>query len=123
MPTNVTIKRQFNRDIKQLKKKYPTILSDVRKLVIQLENDERPGNIITNAGYEVYKVRLANPSAQKGKSGGFRVIYYVRLVDSVALLTIYSKSDYEDIPLNRIQSLIEDALSEEESQNQDEEDE
>jgi mRNA-degrading endonuclease YafQ of YafQ-DinJ toxin-antitoxin module len=32
MPTKVSIKKQFNRDIKQLKKKYPTISSDVRKL-------------------------------------------------------------------------------------------
>jgi mRNA-degrading endonuclease RelE of RelBE toxin-antitoxin system len=121
MPTKVTIKRQFNRDVKQLKKKYPAISSEVRKLVIQLEHDERPGNLIPNSGYEVYKVRLANPSSQKGKSGGFRVIYYIRLADNIALLTIYSKTDYEDIPLHRIQSLIEDALSEETENNHDDE--
>jgi len=114
MPTKVTYKRQFERDMKQLKRKYPAVSSEVRKLAIQLEHDERPGDQIPNLGYEVYKVRLANPSAQKGKSGGFRVIYYVELVDSIILLTIYSKSDYEDIPLHRIQSILEEVLSDDE---------
>ncbi len=102
-------------------RKYPLVLLEIEKLVQELKDDNRPGDIIPNVGYEVYKVRLANPSAQKGKSGGFRVIYYVRLADNVALLTIYSKGDYEHIPINRIQSLIEDALLKENKDNGDDE--
>jgi mRNA-degrading endonuclease RelE of RelBE toxin-antitoxin system len=56
----------------------------------------------------VYKVRLKNPSASKGKSGGFRAIYYVQLADLVVLLTIYSKTEQVDIPAEAIQDIIND---------------
>ncbi len=123
MSTRVELKKQFIKESRRLARKYPLVLLEIEKLVQELKNDERPGDIIPNVGleYEVYKVRLANPSAQTGKSGGFRVIYYVKLADNVALLTIYSKSDYEDIPITRIQALIEEALSEESQNNGDDE--
>jgi len=60
------------------------------------------------SGMMCIKVRLANPSAQKGKSGGFRVIYYVRLGDRVVLLTIYAKSDQPDISPQDIIALLDD---------------
>jgi hypothetical protein len=52
---------------------------------------------IPNVGYDMYKVRLANPSAKRGKRGGFPAIYYLQLVDSATLLTIYSKTEQTDI--------------------------
>jgi len=64
-------------------------------------------------GYEIYKVHLANPSAQKGKRGGFRAIYYVELADSVILVTIYSKSDQEDASLQKLQAIIADMQADE----------
>lgn len=72
----------------------------------QLENDERPGDKLAGTGYDLYKVRLANPSARRGKSGGFRVIYYVQFVDSVQLVTIYSKTEKSDISAERIRRAI-----------------
>ena len=56
-------------------------------------------------GYAVYKVRLPNRAAQRGKSGGFRVIYYVQIEDLVTLLTIYSKTEEIDVSLREIQQL------------------
>jgi len=64
-------------------------------------------------GYEIYKVHLANPFAQKGKRGGFRAIYYVELADSVILVTIYSKSDQEDVSLQKLQAIIADMQADE----------
>ena len=75
-----------------------------------MESDDRPGDIIRGTGYTVYKERLRNQSAGRGKSGGFRVIYYVQLADTVVLLTIYSKTDQSDISVREIQRLIAEIL-------------
>lgn len=111
MPTRIRNTPQYFKELRKLARKYPSVIQDVDNLVGVLKNDERHGDLIPNVGYEVYKVQLANPSAQKGKSGGFRLIYYVELADSIILLSIYSKSDYEDMPLHRIQTLIQEALT------------
>ena len=120
MSTRIRNTPQYFKEFRKLARKYPSVIQDVDNLVGVIKNDERPGDLIPNVGYEVYKVRLANPSAQKGKSGGFRLIYYVELADSIILLSIYSKSDYEDMPLHRIQTLIQEALSDDESASGDE---
>ena len=110
MPTKVNIPPAVQQEIKHLKRKYPAVTSEIRKLVVQLENDERPGDKIPHVGYDVYKVRLPNPSAQRGKSGGFRVIYYVQLADSIILVTIYSKTEQIDICPEEIRRVLADIL-------------
>jgi mRNA-degrading endonuclease RelE of RelBE toxin-antitoxin system len=65
MPTKVNIPPQFEKDLKQLRRKYPAVTTEIRKLVVQLENDERPGDKIPNVGYEVYKVRLPKPGYKR----------------------------------------------------------
>ena len=107
MPTQVEFADRFVRALKSLKKKYPSVDAEVERLVLQLESDERPGDKIPSVSYDVRKVRLRNPSANKGKSGGFRVIYYLRLEDQVILLTIYSKSDQSDISAQAIREILE----------------
>mgnify|MGYP007126141545 CR=1 FL=1 len=50
---------------------------------------------------------MKNSSANKGLSGGFRVIEYLVTKDNVVyLLDIYSKSDYEDISKKKIIKLV-----------------
>lgn len=107
MPTKVNLAAAFQRDIKRLRKKYPTVGHEVRNLVHQLEEDHRLGDKIPNIGYDVYKVRLKNPSAGKGKRGGFRVIYYLKLADEIILLTIYTKTEQVDISTDEIQQILE----------------
>ena len=74
-----------------------------------MERGDRPGQRIPRVGYAVYKVRLPNRAARRGKSGGFRVIYYAQIEDVVTLLTIYSKSDDVDINTSEIQQLAREA--------------
>ncbi len=109
MPTRVATHHIFRKRTKRLRRKYPAIHADLRPLVLRLQNDERPGQRIPRVGYAVYKVRLPNRAARRGKSGGFRVIYYVQLSDRVTLLTIYSKSDESDISAREIQELAREA--------------
>jgi len=98
----------FDRALKQLAKHFPKVKRLVAELAIQLENGEILGDRIPNSPYELYKVRLPNPDSQKGKSGGFRVIYYLKTAENILLVIIYSKSDYPDIPLSTISKWIED---------------
>ncbi|WP_365672290.1 hypothetical protein [Okeania sp. SIO3I5] len=42
-------------------------------------------------------MRIKNSNIQKGKSSGYRLIYQVESETSVLLLTIYSKTEREDI--------------------------
>ncbi len=56
--------------------------------------------------YTVFKVRLRNSNIQKGKSGGYRVIYYLKTFDSIILATIYSKSDLADVDVDVIEAAI-----------------
>jgi hypothetical protein len=54
------------------------------------------GNVVPGSG-DVRKLRWA--VSGKGKSGGVRVIYYFKKQDDeIWLLTIYSKTEVENIP-------------------------
>ena len=106
MTVQTELSDHFEKELRRLHRKFPSILSEVEILVDQLERGELPGDKIPNIGYNVYKVRLRNPSAGRGKRGGFRAIYYVRHTSFVVLITIYFKSDQTDIHKERLQALI-----------------
>jgi mRNA-degrading endonuclease RelE of RelBE toxin-antitoxin system len=62
-----------------------------------LKNGETPGDRLQDIeNYIAYKVRLPNRDMQRGKSGGYRVIYYVRTADRIFLMRIYTKSEQEN---------------------------
>lgn len=111
MPTSVNIPPDFKKQIKHLKRKYPSVTSELRHLVFQLQNGERPGDEVPDVGYAgVYKERLRNRSANRGKAGGFRVVYYAQFADLVFLLLIYSKTEVENIPANAIREVLEKVI-------------
>lgn len=55
----------------------------------------------------VFKVRVRNSDIQKGKNGGYRLIYQLESPTSIILLLIYSKLDQTDVAAEEIQSVIE----------------
>ena len=58
-------------------------------------------------GKDCFKVRLAISAKGKGKSGGARVITYVKIIKSmVYLLAIYDKSEKETISDSELKQLI-----------------
>jgi hypothetical protein len=70
-----------------------------------LKGDSIPG--LRLSGNKVFKARLENPDANKGKSKGFRVIWYLVTSDNeIYPLTIYSKSDQQDISNKLIMQLV-----------------
>ena len=59
-------------------------------------------------GKNCYKIRLAISSKGKGKSGGARLITNFVIADeTVYLLSIYDKSDIENLSNNELSELLE----------------
>ncbi len=56
----------------------------------------------------LYKIRVANSSKNKGKSAGYRIYYYIKLEETTYFLTIYDKSEVEMIDENLLIDLIEE---------------
>jgi mRNA-degrading endonuclease RelE of RelBE toxin-antitoxin system len=107
-PIRVEPSLLFRRAFKRLRKKYRQIDNDLKPLISQLEHGLTPGEQIQGVGHTVYKVRIQNSDAQRGKSGGYRVIYYIKTRDFVILTYIYSKSDREDITADELRQYIHD---------------
>ncbi len=107
-PVQVSFAPAFRKDVKRLRKRFPRIQQDIQPLIDQLKDGDTPGDQIQSTGYTVYKVRLPNRDARRGKSGGYRVIYYIRTLKQVVLLSVYSKSDRSDTSVDDIQTIITD---------------
>lgn len=105
-PVQLGFAPRFLKDLKRLRKKYPHIQNDLITLTTQLENGETPGDQVQGVGYPVYKVRLKSSDMTKGKSGGYRVLYYVKTVEFLVLATIYAKTEQVDISADEIKSII-----------------
>lgn len=98
----------FLKTLKQLRKKYPHISTDIQPVIQQLENGETPGDQVQGVGRRVYKVRIRNTDAKKGKSGGYRVLYYLRTQDHILLFDIYAKGEQGNIQADEIRRMIDD---------------
>lgn len=85
----------FEKELKKLANKYPSIKTEFRDLLVDLSLSPQLG---TSLGSNCYKIRLAISSKNKGKSGGARVITFVQVVHEVIyLLSIYDKADLSNI--------------------------
>lgn len=97
----------FDKQLKRLIKKYPSLKTELFQLITELRSEPVKGVALGNG---CYKIRIAIASKGKGKSGGARVITYLAITDeSVFLLSIYDKSqksDIEDKKLLRLLDLI-----------------
>ena len=94
----------FRRELKKLAKKYPSLKNDFALLLNSLEQNPEQG---TPIGNHCYKIRLAIASKGKGKSGGARVITYIQVIqNTVFLLSIYNKSEQENIDDKELTELI-----------------
>lgn len=94
----------FEKQAKRLSKKYLSLKNELRQLVIELKENPEQG---TPIGKRCFKIRLAISSKNKGKSGGARVITNFFLTDgTVYLLSIYDKSEKDDLTVNELEELL-----------------
>ncbi|MDB9418193.1 type II toxin-antitoxin system RelE family toxin [Microcystis aeruginosa] len=96
-PIEIRLTPRFQKDLKILAKRYRSIRQDLQPLLRTLQTGQTPGDRIQGFNFPVFKVRLKNSDIQKGKSGGYRVIYYLQTQTAIVLITLYSKTDQTDI--------------------------
>jgi mRNA-degrading endonuclease RelE of RelBE toxin-antitoxin system len=95
---------KFERELKRLAKKYPSLKEDFSLLIISLKENPAQG---TSLGNECYKIRMAITSKSKGKSGGARVITCCKIIQgTVYLLTIFDKSNQGNISDKELKELL-----------------
>ncbi len=119
MTIEVIPTKNFQREAKPLLKKYVSLKNELLDFTEELRNNLYIGTLIKE---NTYKNRLAVASKGKGKSGGLRIIsYYVELMADefyrVFLLSIYDKSELENLPDHIIESLIDDIQDEMDNEN------
>lgn len=104
MSYNVELAENFSKELKKLIKKYPSLKTEIASLGETLQKNPFAG---THLGNDVYKIRISIASKNKGKSGGARVITYVKIINNtVYLLSIYSKGEVDNISDEDIKKLL-----------------
>ena len=94
----------FEKQLKRLAKKYRSIPKDYRNLLESLELDPMQGTPLKRGAF---KIRMPITSKNTGKSGGSRVITYVRTeLDTIYLLDIYDKSERATISDKELEAFI-----------------
>lgn len=97
--------RPFEKRLKRLVGKYPSLKKEMAELIAVLEEDPMQG---TPLGWDSFKIRIAIASKGKGKSGGARLVTHVRVMaERVFLVTIFDKSEQDALSDKELKNLIE----------------
>lgn len=104
MSYNVSSIPLFDKQAKRLAKKYPSLKNDLAQLLQSLADEPQQGK---HLGNNFYKIRLSIASKGKGKSGGARVITYVKVTAAIVYLTsIYDKSEKSTITDKELEQIF-----------------
>lgn len=76
----------FSRHLKQLSEKYPSLKKDYSELLQSLQENPLQG---TALGKNCFKIRMKIISKGSDKSGGARVITYVRIIYRRIILWVF----------------------------------
>ena len=106
---NFEVAPEFERSIKRLNKKYPSLKTDYLSFLSELEKNPLIGDeLFPNCR----KARIAIKSKGKGKRGGGRIIFYFEIVeDKIILLFIYDKSELENVQTAFIEQILQKMLA------------
>lgn len=97
---------EFKRNLRALSRKYRHIRSDVQPTIEELQAGKIIGDHVTGTHHSVFKVRVRNRDIKKGKSSGYRLIYFLKTPKLIILVTIYSKLDQTDISAEQIRRIL-----------------
>ncbi|MCO5285661.1 MAG: type II toxin-antitoxin system RelE/ParE family toxin [Chitinophagaceae bacterium] len=104
MNFSVVPTERFKKEAKRLSKKFSSLKAELAELDETLTNQPDIG---TPLGNNTYKIRVAIRSKRKGKSGGGRIItYLINENKEVYLLTIYDKSELDNIDDKTLKNII-----------------
>lgn len=109
---------EFKRNLRVLSKKYRNIRSDVQPVLEQIKKGDFIGDQIPQTGdHTIFKVRVRNRDIRKGKSAGYRLIYYLKTETNVTLITIYSKTEQSNVTPDQIQRILKNHEKNSENEN------
>ena len=104
MSYSIFLTHRFEKELKRLAKKFPSVKNEFSKLIIDLFENPSYG---TSIGYNCYKIRFSISSKGKGKRGGARIITYLYIEsETIYLLTIYDKGEKEDLKSNELFDMV-----------------
>jgi mRNA-degrading endonuclease RelE of RelBE toxin-antitoxin system len=104
MSYKIVLTDKFKKQAKKLLKKYRSLKNELEDFEASLLSNPFQGIPLGN---NTYKVRLGVKSKGKGKSGGVRIITFIVINDSeIYLLTIYDKSEIENVDDKALEKLI-----------------
>jgi len=106
MSYKIELSDNFKKEAKRLVKKYRSLKTEIANLITELETNPTKG---TPLGNDIYKIRLAVTSKGKGKSGGVRLMSFVKVTNTTVLLfSIYNKGEKDSINDKEIIDLLKD---------------
>src|SRR5215510_8173201 len=98
----------FERSFKQLKKRYRHVKDDLTQVLESIEANSSVGTVIPQ-DYGVRKLRVASQDMQRGKSGGFRLLYLLSGEETegfiIYLLLLYAKTEWSDVTMEHLKRL------------------
>lgn len=107
MSYNVIPTPDFKKHFKKLAKKYPSLKTDLAQLIETIA--EKPTSGI-HLGHNIYKIRMAITSKNRGKSAGARVItFFITEEKEIYLVHIFDKSELENLTKEQILDLLKKA--------------
>ena len=98
----------FLKEAKTLSKKYKLLKSDLKEAVAEIENLKDFG---VSLGFNLFKKRIKNSSIPTGKSGGFRIIIFEQIEDKIVLISIFSKTEKENLSDNELAMALQKYLT------------
>lgn len=106
MSYSVYLSDSFKRSLKPLTRRFPHARADVIAVIEEVLHIPSLGVVIPGSG-GVRKLRIRSTDLQRGKSGGFRLLYIV-LPDRelICPLCIYAKSDQEDVTRRELRAVL-----------------
>ena len=102
----IAISVEFARQAKRLSRKHRLLFDDIEQFIETLKKGERPGKPMAGlSGIPVHWARLPNSSAKRGKSGGFRIVYYFDDAN-ICLLMIGARNEFGSVPPHRVLDIL-----------------
>lgn len=100
----------FAKAVKKLSKRFKNIGNGCDTF---LDNINTTDDLGIHLGNNVYKVRIANSNKHSGKSSGYRLVSYLKLIDKkLYLMYIYDKSDFDTVSEKEIDTLVKKTIVE-----------
>ena len=87
----------FEKSVKRLAKRFRSMKDIYKQILRDLQRNIPIGEEI-QGHQNIYKARYPNPEAGRGKSGGFRIIYFWNTEKKIIILVdIYSKTEQVNV--------------------------